>query len=86
MIACAEVAGLESPGSVITSPEVGGLGGRAVASAHRHGDRAEVLASGFATRARLDLRREFMTRVIDLCRAYGISRKTGDKYKQRLKR
>ena len=40
----------------------------------------------------VDLRREFMNRVIrgervtDLCREYGISRKTGDKFKQRFKR
>jgi len=40
----------------------------------------------------MDLRRDFMNRVIqgervtDLCREYGISRKTGDKFKQRFKR
>lgn len=40
----------------------------------------------------VDLRTEFMSRVLrgervtDLCREYGISRKTGDKYKQRFKR
>lgn len=40
----------------------------------------------------MDLRREFMERVLrgervtDLCREYGISRKTGDKFKQRFKR
>ena len=40
----------------------------------------------------MDLRVEFVNRVIqgervvDLCREYGISRKTGDKFKQRYKR
>src|SRR5262245_24355260 len=40
----------------------------------------------------MDLRIEFMNRVMrrervsDLCREYGISRKTGDKFKQRYKR
>jgi transposase len=40
----------------------------------------------------MDLRIEFMDRVLrgervtDLCREYGISRKTGDKLKQRFKR
>lgn len=40
----------------------------------------------------VDLRTEFMNRVLrgervtDLCREYGISRKTGDKFKQRFKR
>src|SRR3954468_16502567 len=40
----------------------------------------------------MDLRTEFMNRVMrgerltDLCREYGISRKTGDKFKQRYKR
>src|SRR5262245_29159029 len=40
----------------------------------------------------VDLRHEFMRRlmqgerVTDLCREYGISRKTGDKFKQRFKR
>jgi hypothetical protein len=40
----------------------------------------------------MDLRAEFMERVMrgerltDLCREYGISRKTGDKFKQRFKR
>jgi transposase InsO family protein len=40
----------------------------------------------------VDLRREFMNRIVqgervtDLCREYGISRKTGDKFKQRFKR
>lgn len=44
------------------------------------------------SRTPLDLRAEFMNRVMrgervtDLCREYGISRKTGDKFKQRFKR
>lgn len=44
------------------------------------------------TKSPVDLRKEFMNRVLrgetvtQLCREYGISRKTGDKFKQRYKR